>query len=332
MTLPLLPYLSLMLSLLFSSIVLLISSNNWLFMWVGLELNLIAFIPLISCTTNNQEVEARVKYFLVQAVRSGVLLFTLIINSSLLPHTPSTAHSSLILLLCLTIKAGMAPCFFWFPQVINSINWFTCLILSTLQKFNPLFLLFTLLFSWSTILVLIICAINRAVGGVGGLNQTQIRALLAYSSIGHMSWILAASGVSSSLSLSYLAIYILLTASIILIIIQLSKVRTNQFRVFLSSSLKLNAAILLSLLSLAGLPPLLGFFPKWSVMSLLSPISMFLVRVLVLGSLITLFYYLSVFFLRNIRRVKSTKPLYFTQLFSSSLIFSSSMILVLIVL
>ncbi len=277
-----------------------ISSNRWLLIWVGLELNLLSFIPLISASSINQETEASVKYFLVQAIGSATLLFILAAYKLQKPLIDT------IMFMALALKAGMAPCYRWFPQVIASMDWFICLLLSTIQKLAPLLLLFGLINRWNSILLTTICFINRLVGGAGGLNQTQIRPLLAYSSIAHISWITAARAMIVVTALSYLFIYIVITIRIIALIMNISKTSTGQYNISLLISGSSILIMALSFLSLAGLPPLLGFLPKWIVMSLLSPTFPLLTAILILGSLITLFYYLLVVFSSNLNIMKRT--------------------------
>lgn len=293
-----LPYTILILSFMTTGIIMVLSSNNWLFLWIGLELNLLSFIPLISASSRNQETEASVKYFLVQAVSSGLLLFTITALK------PDRLVMQTLLLIGLSIKAGMAPCYFWFPQVIASIDWLICFFLSTIQKFNPLFLLFSLVFGWAPLLILVICSTNRLVGGLGGLNQRQIRPLLSYSSIGHISWIVTSRTFMLSLRLCYFLVYLIITRSIILTIINITKTTTGQFNMTFQTPSGLSLFIILSFLSLAGLPPLLGFFPKWIVVSLLFQTSPLLRSILIIGSMVTLFYYLLVFFSSNVNTLK----------------------------
>lgn len=327
---PLFPYSTLILRLIAIGIRIALSSNNLLLIWVGIEVNLLSFIPLISASNNNQETEARVKYFLIQAVRSGVFLFTIasILNKYKLTLPIDVAQ--ILLFLSIRIKAGIAPCYFWFPQVINAMNWLMCLLLSTTQKFIPLLLIFNLILVWSPYLLLSVCVLNRLVGSIGGLNQTQIRPLLAYSSIGHISWIVTIRAFSSASRFSYFSIYILITSRIILLIISTHKTNTGQFNISILNTSNATLLLILSFLSLAGLPPLLGFFPKWLVISYLSSVSPLFIAILMSGSLVTLFYYLLIFFSRNLNSMKNIKTTTktYTLPFIASISISSILLLI----
>lgn len=85
---------------------------------------------------------------------------------------------------------GIFPFHFWFPGVIAGLPWLSCLFLSTWQKVGPLFLIISLLevnlITWLLLTFCVVASGSRLLGGLGGINQTQVRALLAYSSIGHL--------------------------------------------------------------------------------------------------------------------------------------------------
>ena len=163
-----------------------ISSNSWFTSWLGLELNLLSFIPIITSRFNSYSSEAALKYFLVQALGSTIILVS------------STAirvlkNPRILILIALLLKIGAAPLHFWFPPIIQGVTWTQCIILITLQKIAPLILIsYTLTSSISYFIIQISSILSAFVGAIGGLNQTFLRKILAYSSINHISWILAA--------------------------------------------------------------------------------------------------------------------------------------------
>nr|BDI12967.1 NADH dehydrogenase subunit 2 [Abarenicola claparedi oceanica] len=266
-------------------IMMVLSSNNWFTIWMGLELNLYSFIPLMMSSNNNQEKEAAIKYFLTQALGSGALLLGM-----------TTAHqnnfTTALIFLALLLKTGMAPLHFWFPSVMMSLSWPMCMILSTIQKLAPMSIMITTTNS-SPNSIMIVSGLSALWGGLGGLNQTQLRAILAYSSIGHMGWILAASLYSTSLSFMYFATYIVMLTPIMLTLWSSHLKANNQP----STNLLMKPSLMILLLSLGGLPPLLGFFPKLLVLYSLINLNMFpLAIILIMGSTINLFYYMKIFY------------------------------------
>lgn len=299
------PYNILFFFTLIASIFIILNTNNFLFLWVRLELNLLSFIPIILSTSRNYETEGAIKYFLIQAIASILFLIIIIISlsSKISPFFYSITYY--IILITILIKLGAAPCHIWFPQVIVSLNWLGCLLLSTIQKLNPLLIIFFLFSSWKFFILLFISILNSFVGGFGGINQTQIRALIRYSSIRHISWILVISSYSLFFSLIYILIYIIISSIFILYLLTIKKFSLNQFNITLNFNFTNNFILLLNLLSLAGLPPFLGFLPKWIVINKIINYSPILLLILIFGSFLNLFYYLYIFFASFLSIIKS---------------------------
>lgn len=134
-------------------------------------------------------------------------------------------------------------------------------------------------------------------GSLGGLNQSSIRKLIAYSSINHLAWILAAIQNNEFIWIIYFFFYSFISLSLIIFFLKYSIFWINQ--IFTQLNLKkINKLIIfLPLLSLGGLPPFLGFFPKWLVIENLLINNFFLILFfLIFFSLITLFYYIRISF------------------------------------
>ena len=260
-----------------------------------------SFIPLLTSSHVNQEAEAAIKYFMAQALGRGLLLLgALSLLSS--PHLPlNPLFYNILLIIGLLIKLGLPPCHFWFPAVIASISWPICLILATWQKIIPVILLVYRITSSLNSIFFLIIIFRSLIGGIGGLNQTQLRPLLAYSSIGHISWIIAARLVSYTRRIIYFLIYILIS-------IPLISLFWNNF-LYLNSSINSLAlpsklftlSLIILILSLAGVPPFTGFFPKWLIVQSLAPISITLVIIILLGSIINLYYYLNLIFISSLK-------------------------------
>lgn len=133
------------------------------------------------------------------------------------------------------------------------------------------------------------------VGAIGGLNQTSIRKIIAFSSINHLGWIVSAILFNEYLWLIYFLIYSFISIGLILILNQFNLFYINQIFSLYSHSSLLKFSFLISFLSLAGLPPFLGFLPKWLVIqSLVSINQYFLTIVLIIISLITMYFYLRI--------------------------------------
>nr|QNE85725.1 NADH dehydrogenase subunit 2 [Euleia heraclei] len=272
-----------------------VSSNSWLGAWMGLEINLLSFIPLMS-NNNLMSTEASLKYFLIQAMASSVLLLAIIMMY--LNYFPmiqlNTTYNNLIILSSLLLKSGAAPFHFWFPNVMEGLSWMNALMLMTWQKIAPLMLISY--YTQSNLIILIII-LSTIAGSLGGLNQTSLRKLMAFSSINHLGWMLAAMQMNESMWLIYFLFYSFLSFSLVFMFNNFKMYHMNQlFNSFFSSKL-LKFILFLNLLSLGGLPPFIGFLPKWLVIQYLVYNSQYiLITIMTVMTLITLFFYLRLCF------------------------------------
>jgi NADH:ubiquinone oxidoreductase subunit 2 (subunit N) len=143
--------------------------------------------------------------------------------------------------------------------------------------------------------VISIAAINAIVGGVMGINQTQLRTIIAYSSIGHIGWIISLAAILKPRAcITYFAIYCILITPLFMSIRYLNMFSTKHLRKLSSCSTVLHIALIVILLSLAGLPPLTGFIPKLITIILLIQSIKIILLILILGSVINLFFYLNI--------------------------------------
>lgn len=290
-----------------------ISSSHWIGVWAGLEINLLGFIPMLVYGGTTLEVESGVKYFIIQSMGSGILLTgRLLIRitalswanfGSLLRTNYLSSHLyqretnlyGILVLISLLIKVGLTPFHFWLPRVMSGLSWLSVLLLASWQKIAPLILILMVVRKYSSILIAC-CAAASVVGGIGGLNQTQLRRLIAYSSINHLGWIVAGRIYNVASIVIYFAIYFLISVFLFYYLWIKEKSQTRQLSTssFRSTNEKLVFRTLI--LSLGGLPPLLGFVGKWLILTELFNIEPLILIFLILGSLIRLFYYLLLFF------------------------------------
>nr|ACY72092.1 NADH dehydrogenase subunit 2 [Hypsipetes amaurotis fugensis] len=274
-----------------------ISSNHWITAWAGLEINTLAILPLIAKSHHPRAIEAATKYFLTQSAASALVLFSSMTNAW---HTgqwdiTQLTHpmSCLILTSAISIKLGLVPFHFWFPEVLQGSPLTTGLLLSTVMKFPPITLLYMTAPSLDPTLLISMAILSVALGGWMGLNQTQIRKILAFSSISHLGWMAAIISYDPKLTLLNFYLYSLMTAAVFL---ALNSIKTLKLSVLMTTWAKtpsLSAMLLLTLLSLAGLPPLTGFLPKWLIIQELTKQDMAPAAITIsLLSLLSLFFYL----------------------------------------
>nr|ABB01076.1 NADH dehydrogenase subunit 2 [Sitta europaea]ABB01077.1 NADH dehydrogenase subunit 2 [Sitta europaea]ABB01081.1 NADH dehydrogenase subunit 2 [Sitta europaea]ABB01084.1 NADH dehydrogenase subunit 2 [Sitta europaea] len=274
-----------------------ISSNHWILAWTGLEINTLAILPLISKSHHPRAIEAATKYFLVQAAASALVLFSSMTNAW---HTgqwdiTQLTHptSCLILTSAIAMKLGLAPFHFWFPEVLQGSPLTTGLLLSTAMKFPPITLLYMTSQSLNPTLLTTMAILSAALGGWMGLNQTQTRKILAFSSISHLGWMAIIITYSPKLALLNFYLYTLMTAAAFLTLNSMKVLKLSTLMTSWSKTPTLSAMLLLTLLSLAGLPPLTGFLPKWLIIEELTKQEMAPTATIIsLLSLLSLFFYL----------------------------------------
>nr|AEQ28643.1 NADH dehydrogenase subunit 2 [Rhipidura nigrocinnamomea] len=274
-----------------------ISSNHWMTAWAGLEINTLAVLPMISKSHHPRAIEAATKYFLVQAAASALVLFSSMTNAW---HTgqwdiTQLTHptSSLILTAAISMKLGLVPFHFWFPEVLQGSPLTTGLILSTAIKLPPITLLYMTSHSLNPELLTTMALLSIALGGWMGLNQTQIRKILAFSSISHLGWMAIIIVYNPKLTMLNFLLYSLMTAAVFLTLNSMKVLKLNTLITSWTKSPSLSSIFLLTLLSLAGLPPLTGFLPKWLIIEELTKQDMVPAAMMMsLLSLLGLFFYL----------------------------------------
>nr|YP_009727731.1 NADH dehydrogenase subunit 2 [Cephenemyia trompe]QHX99769.1 NADH dehydrogenase subunit 2 [Cephenemyia trompe] len=266
-----------------------ISANSWLGAWMGLEINLLSFIPLMS-DNKLMSTEASLKYFLTQALASSVLLFAVIMFLLNLNIKNSTFFTESMIFSSLLLKSGSAPFHFWFPNVMEGLSWFNSLILMTWQKIAPMMLMSYIILKP---LIMVSIIFSSLIGALGGLNQTSLRKLMAYSSINHLSWMLMAMFNNNLLWITYFIFYTFLTFTMIYLFNLFKISHINQLFSLPFYSKIMKFFIFINLLSLGGLPPFLGFLPKWLVIqSLTMNNQMTILSFMVFMTLITLYFYM----------------------------------------
>ena len=323
-----------------TSMLFLVSSGDFISMYLAIELQSLCFYVLAAFKRDSEfSTEAGLKYFLLGAFSSGLLLFgcslvygfTGVVEFSELERvfTSGTEQGGgltsswrgcelgmIFLLIGFLFKLTAAPFHMWAPDVYEGAPTAVTAFFSITAKASFLILLSRLLSGsfypfmgeWQTFLIFCSLA-SMGVGSVAGLAQQRIKRLLAFSSIGHVGYLLIAlcCGTLEGLQglMIYLVVYMVMTANIFAAILsplrrsgvnELERIKyTNDLALLAGSNSALAATLTLSLFSLAGIPPLAGFYSKaflfWSA---LSSSHYLLPLVGVITSAISCFYYIRV--------------------------------------
>nr|YP_011007673.1 NADH dehydrogenase subunit 2 [Gobiobotia brevirostris]WAW79786.1 NADH dehydrogenase subunit 2 [Gobiobotia brevirostris] len=273
------------------------ASSHWLLAWMGLEINTLAIVPLMAQHHHPRAVEATTKYFLTQATAAAMILFASTTNAWISGewdmNNMSSPIASTMIIIALALKIGLAPMHFWLPEVLQGLDLLTGLILSTWQKLAPLALIIQTSQAIDPLLLTSLGLMSTLAGGWGGLNQTQLRKILAYSSIAHMGWMMIILQYAPQLTVLALGTYIFMTSAAFLTLKMSSATKINALAMTWSNNPTLTATTAVVLLSLGGLPPLTGFMPKWLILQELTkqdlPIT---ATIMALAALLSLYFYL----------------------------------------
>nr|WGN91049.1 NADH-ubiquinone oxidoreductase chain 2 [Draco walkeri]WGN91050.1 NADH-ubiquinone oxidoreductase chain 2 [Draco walkeri]WGN91065.1 NADH-ubiquinone oxidoreductase chain 2 [Draco walkeri]WGN91066.1 NADH-ubiquinone oxidoreductase chain 2 [Draco walkeri]WGN91073.1 NADH-ubiquinone oxidoreductase chain 2 [Draco walkeri] len=247
------------------------SSHHWLTAWLGLELNTLAILPIISKTKHPRAIEAATKYFLAQAVASCLLMFSSIINAwqtgtwDILQMT--NKYAATIMLIALAMKAGAVPLHFWLPEVMQGSTMYTAMLISTWQKMAPMVLLYSMSSHVQPSTTLVLGLLSTTIGGWGGINQTQLRKMMAYSSITNLGWALMVISLEPNIFVINILMYILMMIPTFPMLAATSTKTLQNLSTSWTTSPVGTTMLMALLLSIAGLPPLTGFLPKLLILN-----------------------------------------------------------------
>nr|ADF59444.1 NADH dehydrogenase subunit 2 [Cyrtodactylus philippinicus] len=290
---------SLLLTSLLTSTIITMSSNHWLLAWFGLELNTLSILPMIMKSHHPRATEAATKYFLVQVTAATMILLASITNAWQTGQwtiTHTTPTTTLLTTVAIMLKLGTAPMYMWYPHVLLGVTMSMALIISTWQKIAPLTLLYMTHNHLNPTIMLLLGLLSAMIGGWAGLNQTQIRTIMAFSSIAHMGWLITAITLNPSLATLTMLTYTLTTLATFM------PLTTTKTAIDIGTMWPLSpaalTAMLITLMSLGGLPPLTGFMPKWLILKELTAMELPLIAtVLLMSSLLSLYFYVRLAYL-----------------------------------
>ena len=322
----------------------LISSNNFLTAFIGIELQSLSLYLMAAFNTKNLESnEAGIKYFSLGALSSGFLLFGISMvyfdNSSIqfseIEHVSHFTEIGLaLILIALFFKVSAAPFHIWTPDVYQGSPTISVLFFATLPKFASLIFLFrfflemdissypSLLFIFKTV-----CILSLLIGAYGAITQTVIKRLLAFSSINHIGFILLSilsfKFLSQGIFFFYLLIYLVTNFGVFSVLLTLRNSSGELKLISDLSGLKTHnkskaIALLVLFFSLAGIPPFAGFFAKFFILTAsMNEGFIYLSLIAVLSSVIAAFYYLRV--IKNMFFNEGKKNLIQNSMFYNSL-------------
>lgn len=354
-------------------IMLLISANSLVMIYLGLELTSLATYALVAYDRDSSRgSEAAMKYFVLGSMASGMLLYGMSMiygaTGSLNLDTIGAAVSSgkrddlilvfglAFLVVGLAFKLGVVPFHMWIPDVYEGAPAGVTLFIAAVPKMAAFAMAFRLLQTglgelhadWQQMLA-VLSVLSIVLGNVAAIAQTNIKRMLAYSTISHMGFILLGfapgTGAGYGASMYYVMVYSLMTAAAFATIILLSSrgveaEHLDDFKGLNQRNSWYAAVMAMVMFSMAGVPVFVGFFAKWLVIqATLEAGMLWLAVVAVVFSVVGAFYYLRVVKLMYFDDPETEAPISATLDFSLALslngvlviglgIFSSSLIAV----
>ena len=302
-----------------------VSSNDLIVFYIGLELQSLALYVLASFNRDNiLSSESGLKYFVLSALSSGLLLY----GCSLVYGFSSSTNFSQIsfnyeqsiqgvtfgmvfILVGLAFKISAVPFHMWAPDVYQGSPTSVTLFFAILPKIAALTVFIRFLYSpfvnlvdqWQSIIIFLSIA-SMLFGAIAAIGQKNLKRLAAYSSISHMGYVLAglSAGTNQGIqsSVLYISIYLVMNLALFSCILMLKKDNKYYENIDDLSGLSknhplLSFSLLVVLFSLAGIPPLAGFFAKFYVFAAVIEQSMFFLAIVgLMSTVVAAFYYLRI--------------------------------------
>nr|YP_009744375.1 NADH dehydrogenase subunit 2 [Oxyopes hupingensis]QIE13329.1 NADH dehydrogenase subunit 2 [Oxyopes hupingensis] len=257
---------------------LVMSGDDWFLIWMGLEVNMMMFIMLVYERYSIYNIESCLKYFFIQSMGSALLMGIFYLNKDFINE---------LMCLVMSYKIGAGPFFFWFPSICNGISWMSCFVLMCLQKIIP-FILLTLFLSFCLFFVIIV---SLFFGVFGSFNQKDLKQLIAYSSVYHLGWMMMSMMSLNMFWMVYLIFYMMLIFPLVYFF---GKVKVDSLLDVIK--MKYKKWFVLVMLSMAGMPPFLGFFLKWFAFISIFILEYFFWLVLVFSSIVMFYIYYRVIY------------------------------------
>ena len=306
---------------------LMISADNLMALYMGLELQSLPLYVVAAMRTNSiRSSEAGLKYFLLGALSSGMLLygaslvygftgstdFSIISQAAATGDVPAVMTIGLVFMISgIAFKVSAAPFHMWTPDVYEGSPTTVTALFAIAPKIAAITLLMRLTYGafggiadqWQQVLVAISVA-SMVIGALGAIMQSDIKRLMAYSSIAHMGYAIAGLAAGSEDGaigvMIYMTTYVFMGAGTFAIILLMRRDGVECTRIVDVTGLSrthplLAAGLLVMMFSMAGIPPLAGFFGKWYVF--LAAVQAGLVPLAVIGvvtSVVGAFYYLRI--------------------------------------
>jgi NADH-quinone oxidoreductase subunit N len=320
----------------------LVSAHSLLTVYLGLELLSLSLYAMVAMNRDSSTAsEAAMKYFVLGALASGMLLYGMSMLygatgtldlTTIREHVAASESRNLILILGLVFvivgiafKLGAVPFHMWVPDVYEGAPTSVTLFIGSAPKIAAFGMLVRLLVDglpglhgdWTSMLV-ILSVLSMGVGNIIAIAQTNLKRMLAYSTIAHVGFlflgVIAGSNAGYSASMFYIIVYAFMSLAAFAMIVLLGDAgfeadRIDDFKGLNDRNPWYALLMLIVMMSMAGVPPFIGFWAKWSVLREVVAADMtWLAVVAVVFSIIGVFYYLRVVRMMYFEKPQASAP------------------------
>nr|YP_010990630.1 NADH dehydrogenase subunit 2 [Flata truncata]WOW99048.1 NADH dehydrogenase subunit 2 [Flata truncata] len=261
--------------------IMILTSNNMIISWMAMEINMIAFLPLMSKSTKMKD--QMMKYFIIQSTSSSLMLMSIMINSWI----ESPVNLSVMLMISLIMKMGLMPLHIWLPPLMNTLSWNNCMLMTTIQKVIPVMISSQII---SSKIMVIPMSISMIMGPIAALSQLSLKKILSFSSISNTPLMIISMNNSKQQFMLFMTIYSMITIMTMKKMKDMNISFVNQMMT-MSKVQKMNMIILA--LSMSGMPPTTGFLPKWIILQSIITKSTILSMSMICSSILSTFIYIS---------------------------------------
>nr|YP_002836167.1 NADH dehydrogenase subunit 2 [Geisha distinctissima]ACI28651.1 NADH dehydrogenase subunit 2 [Geisha distinctissima] len=271
---------TMMISMITMSSIMTMSSNNLLYSWMSMEINMIVFLPLMA--KSNKMKDQIMKYFIIQSTASSMLLMSTLISYSI--ETP--INSSIMLMTSLMMKLGLMPTHTWLPTLMNSLTWENCVLISTIQKITPMIIMMQTTTMKMSMIPMIMSLI---IAPISALKQLATKKIMSFSSISNMPWMLISMNNSKTQFMIFMIVYSTMT---MMMMNKFKKLNIQFINQLSTSSKSQKMSMMIMAMSISGMPPMMGFLPKWIIIQTTISNSITMSISLISSSILSTFIYI----------------------------------------
>nr|UAT98552.1 NADH dehydrogenase subunit 2 [Penthicodes atomaria] len=268
-------------SIIIFSLLMTMASNNMMFSWMAMEMNLISMMPLMK--KSNKMNEQSMKYLIIQSVSSSIMMMSMIM--SLIINYP--INESILMMTGIMTKMGMMPFHLWMPGLMQMMSWTVCMMMSTLQKIIP-----TIMATQMTKINLMMMPMlmSMIISPITGMKQTSIKKIMAYSSITNSPMMILSMMISKQMFFLFFIMYSMINLNLMMTFKENNTNFTNQIN---SQSNLMKLSMMISTLSISGMPPTTGFLMKWMMIKSLMSLTLTMTISMIISSILSTFMYLN---------------------------------------